>query len=81
MLVNGSKNQIVDFGSDSEKCFDADHVMFVSNRVLTYSSVSMGDFQQFEQDFYQTGYHIDDQGRTVADYDHSNSTCSAYSYE
>ncbi|XP_015259739.1 PREDICTED: protein YIPF5-like [Cyprinodon variegatus] len=29
----------------------------------------MGDFQQFEQDFYQTGCYIDDQGRAVAYYD------------
>ncbi|XP_072221749.1 protein YIPF5-like [Leuresthes tenuis] len=29
----------------------------------------MGDFQQFEQDFYQTGYYIDDQGHTVTYYD------------
>ncbi|KAM4543036.1 protein YIPF5-like isoform 1-T2 [Odontesthes bonariensis] len=29
----------------------------------------MGDFQQFEQDFYQTGYYIDDQGQTVTYYD------------
>ncbi|XP_040916489.1 protein YIPF7 [Toxotes jaculatrix] len=27
--------------------------------------VSMGDFQQLEQDFYQTGYYTDDQGHTV----------------
>ncbi|KAM3871418.1 protein YIPF7-like [Diretmus argenteus] len=26
----------------------------------------MGDFQQFDQDFYQSGYYIDDQGQTVA---------------
>ncbi|XP_071391607.1 protein YIPF7-like isoform X1 [Centroberyx affinis] len=26
----------------------------------------MGDFQQFDQDFYQTGYYIDDQGQPVA---------------
>lgn len=30
---------------------------------------SMDDFQQFEQDFYQTGYYIDDQGRAVTYYD------------
>ncbi|XP_019940411.2 protein YIPF7-like [Paralichthys olivaceus] len=28
----------------------------------------MGDFQQFEQDFYQTGYYTDDQGQPVAYY-------------
>ncbi|XP_047201241.1 protein YIPF5-like [Girardinichthys multiradiatus] len=28
----------------------------------------MGDFEQFEQDFYQTGYYIDDQGSGVAYY-------------
>lgn len=26
----------------------------------------MGDFQQYDQDFYQSGYYIDDQGQTVA---------------
>lgn len=40
--------------------------------------ISMGDFQQFEQDFYQTGYYIDDQGHTVAYYDISDSTSPAY---
>ncbi|XP_059208909.1 protein YIPF7-like isoform X2 [Centropristis striata] len=29
----------------------------------------MGDFQQLDQDFYQTGYYIDDQGHTGAYYD------------
>ncbi|XP_014899948.1 protein YIPF5 [Poecilia latipinna] len=29
----------------------------------------MDDFQQSEQDFYQSGYYIDDQGRAVAYYD------------
>ncbi|KAM7404148.1 hypothetical protein PAMA_004534 [Pampus argenteus] len=39
----------------------------------------MGDFQQFEQDFYQTGYYIDEQGHTVAySYDAYNSTNPAY---
>ncbi|KAM3595106.1 uncharacterized protein V6R79_018162 [Siganus canaliculatus] len=38
----------------------------------------MGDFQQFEQDFYQTGYYIDDQGQTMANYDTSSSTSAAY---
>lgn len=39
----------------------------------------MGDFQQFEQDFYQTGYYIDDQGHTVAySYDAYDSDPSAY---
>lgn len=34
----------------------------------------MEDFQQFEQDFYQTGYYIDDQGQTVSyTYDNYNS--------
>uniref|UniRef100_A0A4W5PH63 Zgc:123321 n=1 Tax=Hucho hucho TaxID=62062 RepID=A0A4W5PH63_9TELE len=28
----------------------------------------MGDFQKFEQDFYQSGYYIDDQGQVVYDY-------------
>lgn len=28
----------------------------------------MGDFQQFDQDFYQTGYYIDDQGHAVTYY-------------
>ncbi|XP_004082469.1 protein YIPF5-like [Oryzias latipes] len=31
----------------------------------------MEDFQQFEQDFYQTGYYIDDQGSTVKYYNPS----------
>lgn len=38
----------------------------------------MGDFQQFEQDFLQTGYYIDDQGQTVSYYDTDNPTCPAY---
>ncbi|XP_020496938.2 protein YIPF5-like [Labrus bergylta] len=38
----------------------------------------MGDIQQFEQDFYQTRYYIDDQGQTVAYYDDYNSTSPAY---
>ncbi|KAM9341763.1 protein YIPF5-like [Symphorus nematophorus] len=38
----------------------------------------MGDFQQFDQDFYQTGYYIDDQGQTVAYYDNYNPTSPAY---
>ncbi|XP_062296939.1 protein YIPF5-like [Scomber scombrus] len=39
----------------------------------------MGDFQQFQQDFYQTGYYIDDQGHTVDySYDAYDSTSSAY---
>ncbi|KAG7458987.1 hypothetical protein MATL_G00226460 [Megalops atlanticus] len=29
----------------------------------------MGDFQQFEQDFYQSGYYIDDQGQAAYGYD------------
>lgn len=29
----------------------------------------MGDFQQYEQDFYQTGYYIDDQGQVAYTYD------------
>nr|XP_057934665.1 protein YIPF7-like [Doryrhamphus excisus] len=34
----------------------------------------MGDFQQFEQDFYQTVYHTDEQGHTLAfGYDESAS--------
>lgn len=37
----------------------------------------MGDFQHFEQDFYQTGYYIDDQGNTVA-YDTYDSSSPAY---
>ena len=42
-------------------------------------ALSMGDFQQFEQDFYQTGYYIDDQGHTVAySYDAYDSDPSAY---
>lgn len=31
--------------------------------------ISMGDFQQFEQDFYQAEYYIDDQGQSVAYYE------------
>ncbi|XP_034530623.1 protein YIPF7-like isoform X2 [Notolabrus celidotus] len=38
----------------------------------------MGDIQQFEQDFYQTRYYIDDQGQTVAYYDNYDSTNPAY---
>ncbi|XP_037652409.1 protein YIPF7 [Sebastes umbrosus] len=38
----------------------------------------MGDFQQFEQDFYHTGYYIDDQGHTVAYDDTYDSTSPAY---
>ncbi|XP_073340111.1 protein YIPF7-like [Pagrus major] len=38
----------------------------------------MGDFQQVEQDFYQTGYYIDDQGQPVAYYETYNSTSPAY---
>ncbi|KAI3368065.1 hypothetical protein L3Q82_026887 [Scortum barcoo] len=38
----------------------------------------MGDFQQFEQDFYQTGYYIDDQGHTVSYCDIYNSTSPSY---
>nr|XP_046269905.1 protein YIPF7-like [Scatophagus argus]XP_046269907.1 protein YIPF7-like [Scatophagus argus] len=38
----------------------------------------MGDFQPFEQDFYQTGYYIDDQGHAVACYDSYSSTGPAY---
>lgn len=38
----------------------------------------MGDFQQYEQDFYQTGYHIDDQGQSFAYYDTDSPTCAAY---
>ncbi|XP_030628684.1 protein YIPF7 isoform X2 [Chanos chanos] len=33
----------------------------------------MGDFQQYDQDFYQSGYYIDGQGQELYDYD------SAYS--
>lgn len=40
--------------------------------------VNMGDFQQYEQDFYQTGYHVDDQGQSFAYYDTDNPTCAAY---
>ena len=38
----------------------------------------MGDFQQFEQEFYQTGYYVDDQGHTVAYCDGYDSTDPAY---
>ncbi|XP_042357273.1 protein YIPF5-like [Plectropomus leopardus] len=38
----------------------------------------MGDFQNFEQDFYQTGYYVDDQGNTVAYYDQYDSSSPAY---
>lgn len=39
----------------------------------------MGEFQQFEQDFYQTGYYIDEQGHTLAySYDVNDSTNPAY---
>lgn len=38
----------------------------------------MGDFQQFEQDFYQSGYYTDDQGQTVAFYETYNSTNPDY---
>ncbi|XP_029316625.1 protein YIPF7-like [Cottoperca gobio] len=38
----------------------------------------MGDVQNVEQDFYQTGYYIDDQGHTVPYYDTHNSTGTAY---
>ncbi|XP_035529445.1 protein YIPF7 [Morone saxatilis] len=38
----------------------------------------MGDFQQFEQDFYQTRYFIDDQGQAVAYYETYNSSSPAY---
>ncbi|KAM6912185.1 protein YIPF7-like [Xenentodon cancila] len=38
----------------------------------------MGDFQQFEQDFYQTGFYTDDQGRSVVyDPDHLNNEFGA----
>lgn len=43
--------------------------------------IRMGDFQQFEPDFYQTGYYIDDQGHAVACYDTHNSTGPAYYHE
>ncbi|XP_061842689.1 protein YIPF5-like isoform X2 [Nerophis lumbriciformis] len=40
----------------------------------TAQADSMGDFQQLEQDFYQTGYYFDQHGRAVAlDYDQSAS--------
>lgn len=38
----------------------------------------MGDFQQLDQDFYQTGYYIDDQGQPVAYYETYNSQSPAY---
>ncbi len=38
----------------------------------------MGDFEQFEQDFYQTGYYIDDQGHTVAYYNNYDSASPAH---
>uniref|UniRef100_UPI0037E79CE6 protein YIPF7-like n=1 Tax=Semicossyphus pulcher TaxID=241346 RepID=UPI0037E79CE6 len=38
----------------------------------------MGDIQQFEQDFYQTRYYIDDQGQTVAYYADYDSASPAY---
>ncbi|AWP16882.1 Hypothetical protein SMAX5B_016928 [Scophthalmus maximus] len=38
----------------------------------------MGDFQQFEQDFYQTRYYTDDQGQAVAYYDIYDSTSPDY---
>lgn len=60
------------------KCSDADDMMIVCDLVLL---ISMEDFQQFEQDFYQTGYYIDDQGDTVAYYDTDNSTSPAYYHE
>lgn len=37
----------------------------------------MGDFQ-FEQDFYQTGYYVDDHGQPVAFYETYNSTSPTY---
>ena len=40
--------------------------------------VRMGDFQPIEQDFYETGYYIDDQGQTVAYYDNYDPTNPAY---
>ncbi|XP_059208908.1 protein YIPF7-like isoform X1 [Centropristis striata] len=35
----------------------------------SFNHACMGDFQQLDQDFYQTGYYIDDQGHTGAYYD------------
>lgn len=29
----------------------------------------MGEFRQFDQDFYQSGYYIDDQGQEASGYD------------
>ncbi|XP_034713599.1 protein YIPF7 [Etheostoma cragini] len=49
-----------------------------TGRLRTVDSNSMGDFQQFEQDFYQTGYYIDDQGHTVTYCDGYDSTDPAY---
>lgn len=36
--------------------------------IISAYSIAMGDFQQFEQDFYQSGYYIDDQGQVAYDY-------------
>lgn len=40
----------------------------------------MGDFQPFEQDFYQSGYYIDDQGHTVAYYETHTSADPDYDH-
>ncbi|XP_053290090.1 protein YIPF7 [Pleuronectes platessa] len=38
----------------------------------------MGDFEQYEQDFYQTGYYTDDQGQPVAYYNIYDPTSPDY---
>lgn len=50
-------------------------LLFCLNFVLLFR---MGDFQQLDQDFYQTGYYIDDQGQPVAYYETYNSPNPAY---
>lgn len=32
---------------------------------------TMGDFQQYDQNFYQTDYYVDDQGQVAYSYDPS----------
>ncbi|XP_048084275.1 protein YIPF5-like [Alosa alosa] len=38
----------------------------------------MGDFQQYDQDFYQTGYYVDDQGQATYSYDPNYPLSSEY---
>lgn len=37
--------------------------------------IKMGDFQQFKQDFHQTGYYMDEQGQTVGFYNTTSPCC------